>query len=397
MKDRRVWIILLVALGLRMVLLHCAFTDCRGALPPASSKYDSLAFFMGDPRWSYEDSVARSPDSHVKIVPEIQVPPGYPALCFAANWVAEQIPEADDSAYADDHNRASRSQQIVISFQVLVDLHLVLLTFLLGRALAGHTAGLVAELFQALSPLAAAASVRLLPDGILAFLLTASVILMIRHFRTGGWVSLLTAGLLVSGASYFQPVGLVLAGVMIAVLLFRVKRFRRTAAFAGVVAVCIGPWVMRNVTQAGYWGFSSFLTDDLYRFSAAEIEARRQGEPVWRIRKHRFEQEGWLEWGNSKPKYPDAPCYLSPGGLAGYRWRKTREIIAEHPGDFVDLHMRGNLAFWLPGATDVLEVAGLTYGGRTSCTATAWSKRRRTTSATIQVTLSRRGPRRWPA
>jgi hypothetical protein len=61
---------------------------------------------------------------------------------------------------------------------------------------------------------------------------------------------------------------------------------------------------------------------------------------------------------------PNAPCYLTPGGLARYRRDKALKIIAAHPWDFVDIHMRGNVAFWLPGATEALEVLGYTSGNR---------------------------------
>jgi hypothetical protein len=62
---------------------------------------------------------------------------------------------------------------------------------------------------------------------------------------------------------------------------------------------------------------------------------------------------------------PDtSSVFDTAGGTARYRWDKAREIILAHPWDFLDIHLRGDLAFWLPDATEALEVLGYTSGGK---------------------------------
>ena len=38
--------------------------------------------------------------------------------------------------------------------------------------------------------------------------------------------------------------------------------------------------------------------------------------------------------------------------------------IRENPGAYAKIHLKGCLGFWIPGATDVLEIAGLSQGNR---------------------------------
>jgi hypothetical protein len=310
--------------------------------------------------------------------------------------------------------------KMILSFQVLLDLHLVLLTFFLGRSMAGHGAGLLAALLQALSPLAAAASCRILSDGIFAFMLTIALLLLLRHFRTGGWWSLISAGLVMGAACYVRPVGLAFSGVMALVVFCsrrgpgrstgilpmsrravsaltgedettgepaspklrrpgtpmprpqapsfaeategkRPRRLLRTLTFAAVVVACIAPWVIRNGITADYWGVSSFATDSMYWYSAAEIEARQQHKSVQSIREE-FSSEEDSDTQDILKQTRDP--YFTPGTLAHYRWDKARAIIRAHPWEFLDIHLRGDLAFWLPGAPDALEVLGYTSGGK---------------------------------
>jgi hypothetical protein len=458
MKDIRLLGILLLALAVRTVMLFSVFAHVERAQTPDSQGYmelgEHLSLFHG-----YENGQGRFSDHMLMQMPEIFRTPGYPALLAAANWLADlpekfapQKPQQPTTGIYEyegppppDYS-APISLRIILSFQVLLDLHLVLLTFFLGRSLAGHGAGLLAALLQAVSPLAAAASCRILSDSIFAFMLIAAVLLLLRHFRTGGWWPLVSAALIMGVACYIRPVGLAFSAVMALVIVCsrrgmgktstvgvdagavvcggppqrgeqgrsnhvfrpgisdtggttgepegpgtplpraeapsfaeateakRPRRLLRMTAFAYIVAACIAPWVIRNIAVADYWGFSSFATDSMYWYSAAEIEARQQHKSVEEIRKQFHTVEGW-DWMTSlgettMPDFPDykvevfPPCLGTAGQLARYRWVRARGIILAHPWEFLDIHLRGDAAFWLPGAPDALEVLGYTSGGK---------------------------------
>ena len=407
MKDIRLWGILVLALAVRAVMLFAVFADVERAETPDSRDYGKLAFYMSEQGEFLHKIIFLDIGGVLDKSPEVFRTPGYPALLAAADRAADTATSENNYFKRITRSIAVRTApldlKIILSFQVLLDLHLVLLTFLLGRSLAGRGAGLLAALLQAVSPLAAAASCRILTDGIFAFLLTAAVLLLIRHFRMGGWWSLLSAAAVMGASCYIRPVGMAFSAVMALVVLcsrrgpkffpegvtltrpsgppspvkgeglqgdaetitVRPRRLLRTAGFACIVLLCIAPWVARNVTVADYWGFSSFATDSMYWYSAAEIEARRMDWGVETVRKEFRRAEGWP--GNSSSMSLPAgkrACDLSPGGLARYRFAKAREIILAHPWDFADIHMRGNVAFWLPGAPDALEVLGYTSGNK---------------------------------
>ena len=424
MKDIRLWGILVLALAVRTVMLFSVFADVERARTPDSEDYEKLGCSLasgGDYESDYALWGCR---------PEFFRTPGYPALLAGPQYLATRW--RPWSVLSESSRRSPSSQswtailksiisqsrsspaalKIVVSFQVLLDLHLVLLTFLLGRALAGHGVGLMGALLQAFSPLAAAASCRILSDSIFAFMLIAAVVLLLRHFRTGGWWPLLSAALIMGAACYVRPLGLAFSAVMALVVLcsrrgtgilpvscravsalpeteestgetpvglmggtpmLRPRRVRRTLAFAAVVVGCVSPWVARNAIVVDYWGFSSFATDSIYWYSAAEIEARRQGLSADEIRGQFRRAEGWYGFDEtfderfwpSEPSWPYVDLRdRRMGWLAQARWDKAREIILAEPWQYAGIHLKGDAAFWLPGATDALEVMGYTSGGK---------------------------------
>jgi hypothetical protein len=454
MKDLRLLGILFIALAVRTVMLFSVFQHVGRAITPDSRDYGELGqnWAQCGQYLSTQAGITPATSGGYSGVldPEIFRTPGYPAEIMVSMKIANFFREKTHMSTA-THDEPfyyppAKYQKILLSFQVLLDLHLVLLTFFLGRALAGHGAGLAAALFQAISPLAAAASCRILSDGVFAFMLTAALLLLLRHFRSGGWWSLLSAGLMMGAACYVRPVGLAFSAIMALVILcsrrgmgrgmgilpmsptgilpvssiptyvgispvvssspgraetalrlmggtpmprpeapsfaeatagrltadtavLHPKRVLRVAAFAAVVVACIAPWVIRNGITADYWGFSSFATDSIYWYSAAEIEALRQNLPVEEVR-DQFSREEYLSYGaflnlSAGRSLPGrSPHFRTIGSLARYRWDKARSIILAHPWDFLSIHLKGDIAFWLPGAPDALEVLGYTSGGK---------------------------------
>ena len=364
MKSIRLWAILILALAARAALYSAAIQDCERAFTADSQEY-----------WDLADTMAHTglfesmtwPGGSVSPEPEIFRSPGYPTLLGCVLRLHWQLsPEASKlSPWL--LPMGPGTWRAVLAMQVLIDLHLVLLTYWLGRELVGHGVGLLAALLQAVSPLAVAASCRILSDSLFAFMLTAALLLIVRHFRTGSWRALLPAAVLMGAACYVRPVGLVMSGLFVLVLLFRPKRIRRAGAFAGVIAACVAPWVVRNAVVADYVGFSSFATDSMYWYSAAEVLARKEGVSAAKVREGFFREEGWYSFDPDlvgQPGLSNAPCYRTPGGLARYRRDRAKKIVLAHPRLFLDIHLKGCLAFWLPAATDVLEVAGYTTGGK---------------------------------
>jgi hypothetical protein len=357
MKKRWLLAILLLALTLRLALLGAAYFSCypidcgcdfmERITTPDSVEYCELAW-----------NLATKGQFTIEARPDVFRTPGYPY--FLAPWMI-----------------VSQGQSVLwmivpVTIQILLDCLLVLLTYMLGSALFSHRAGLVGALLQAISPLAIAFSCRILSDSIFALLLTAALLMITLYFKAirppAGLtdnqaqpsdpkkaispacknILVIAAGLLLAMACYVRPIGLTMSMAFLAVIFFYRWRWRQALILAGVLAVCLLPWVWRNATLAGYVGFSDVTGRGLLDYSAADTLASVKG----------ITREQAL-----KELYADAPDQPATAGqMNAYRMRKAREIFLAYPSEFLKAHFKGDLAFGLPGATEVLEVAGLTTG-----------------------------------
>jgi len=281
------------------------------------------------------DSLAGSAQFNQHDRPEVFRTPGYPAFLllsipFGPSWC-----------------RANALLQIAI------DLALVYLTYLLGWMLVDQRTGLLAAAFQAVSAVAAVSSVRVLSDGLFAFLLTLAVLLAVHHLKTGRWWSLLWAAGVLGVSCYVRPVGLAFGAVLAVVLLFRPKRFRRVVVLAGILVVLIVPWIIRNGLRADYWGFSSFVSESMYAFSAPQTIARAEGLS---------EQEGGQRLRHIRMEISPRPETV--GQEVRAKRQAVLQVLQDHPLTYAQIHARGTLGFFLPGATDALQILGLTSGQR---------------------------------
>jgi 4-amino-4-deoxy-L-arabinose transferase-like glycosyltransferase len=324
MRTRLFVLILLVALAARVGVLAWSWNHLERLLTPDSAGYVHLSRSLVEDRSFQIDGRC-----------EINRTPGYPfLLAFSAAW-------------GDSWWRAAAA------VQVLLDVLLVHLTFLLGWMLLGNDrAGLVAAAFQATSPLAIAASVRILSDSLFAFMLTLSLLLVVYHLRSGRRWGLAAGAVVLGLACYVRPVGLVFAAICVLVLLFRPRRLARAGMFAGIVAVCLAPWIIRNATTAAYTGFSSFAGDSAYYFATAELIAADEGKDPAEARDELKEIDERENAGKA------------PGPAAGFRLKLAMQTIVERPWLYAKTHLKGCLGFFLPGSTDLLEVCGVTTGGR---------------------------------
>ena len=317
--------ILVLAAAIRLVLLAAAWNAPHQLATPDSAGYADLAQTL------LERGVFERDD-----LPEIFRTPGYPMLLVLA------------APFGDSGWRATTLLQIAL------DVLLVYLTFLLGALACDRRTGLWAAAFQAVAAVALTASLRPLSDGLFAFLMTLSVLLLVHHFRFGRWWSLLSAAGAAAMACYVRPVGILFCAVAVIVLLFRKERFRRAGALAGVVLLSLSPWMIRNAVVADYFGFSSFAGDSLYYFGAPKVIARTKDADV----------EATREQMRADDRYAQK---LSLGKRTSGQGAKDRRqtamrSIRRHPGLYVRIHLKGCAGFFLPAAGDMLEIAGVTTG-----------------------------------
>lgn len=324
MKRYSPGILIVVAILLRLALLATAWTNPHGLFTDDSRGYVALTESMASGEFQQGGQA------------EIFRAPGYPGFLLLSLAGKEDF------------------WRIAAAAQIFLDAVLVYLTFLLGAMLCDERTGFWAAAFQAVSAVSAVASVRILSDGLFAFLLTLTVLLLVHHFRTGRRWSLVAAAAVLAAGCYVRPVGLAAAAVVVAVLLFRPRRLANVSIFAGIIAAAVATWIVRNGLVAGYWGFSSMPQQVAVDYQAPAMLADRDGIS-FNAARHRVQDRLVENLG---------PGPHTPGQLAAAQRRTACQILAGQWPRYAKIHAEGDLAVWLPAASDVLEIAGVTTGGR---------------------------------
>ncbi|MBI5723976.1 MAG: hypothetical protein HZA50_08470 [Planctomycetes bacterium] len=271
-----------------------------------------------------------------------------------------------------------------LTVQVLLDCVLIGLTFWLGAILASRGVGFLAAGLQAVSPLAIGSCCMILSDSLFALILTVGLIMLVKFLKSGSWLMLICMAITMAAGCYVRPIGMVLSAIIaLAIVFVRPRpactktelqaglsgvasakperlhhnktnigiRLVKAFVFATIIAVCLAPWVVRNIRVADYAGFSSFATDSLFKFSASRIEAGKTGMD-WQETNEKMESELYNE--NKQTQ----------GDLARARAQKAWQVVSDNPGRAVALHLKGDLAFFLPGGSDVLQLLDLTQSNR---------------------------------
>ncbi len=325
MKTRTFKVILLVAVLARACLLATVWNHQERTYTGDSRDYIELSSSL-----IQEEGFQRNGRA------EIFRTPGYPACLAAA------------ATFGESWWRAT------LAVQMVLDIALVHLTFLLGWMLVNERAGLIAAALQAVSPLALASSARILSDSLYALLFVLALVLIVHHMRSKAWWPLLAGAAVMAAACYVRPIGLAMAVICAVAILATAdrQRWRKAGAFVGIVVAAAAPWVVRNAISADYIGFSSFAGDGMYYFAAAEVLAETEGLS-------RQEARDMLRQTDRR-----ASRDRTPGQAAAARRKEAIRIISSHPWLYAKLHAKGTVGFLLPGATDVLELTGLTEGNR---------------------------------
>ncbi|MFP4052823.1 MAG: glycosyltransferase family 39 protein [Phycisphaerae bacterium] len=331
--QQHIWlgVVLATAVALSAALVGVALSATKGTSlqAPDSSDYLQLAR-------SLRDTGSLDP-----LGTSVFRTPGYPILLAGARWAGDAL------------GRASGGVALLLLVQQSL---LAWVTYRLGRQFFPRGTATAAAALLVVSPAVLASSVRVLSDTPFAILLTASLWLMVRHLHTGRWKHLLAAAALLAAGCYVRPVGLVMALLYVAVLVVRRGRLARTAAFVALLVTLLAPWVVRNGTRAGYWGFSSNFPTTLYVYSAPLTLEAAEGLPASQAR-HQVTRRA-LQRAGALAEDPTLGEWIAA------QQATAAEVIAQYPGTYAAIHLRGALAFWLPGGTDVLEVAGATRGQR---------------------------------
>lgn len=261
-------------------------------------------------------------------LPEIDRTPGYPLFLAATSGAGPAV-----AALA----------------QIALGLLVIVLAARLAEAVFARRAVTVAAAWlMAFEPVAVIYSVRLLSETLflvffLIFLERLVVFLRRRDRRV-----LAVSGLALTAAIYVRPIGYFLPYLLIVYffVIFRHERARLVETVA-VLLVTTLPWLalwqMRNRIETGFGGFSSIATRNLYFYTAAGVQAAREGRTL------SDEQRGM---GYFSADRVDVRLLSAQRAAA-------QKIIAADPGIFLRQQMAGTLAVALtPCAAEMLKLLG---------------------------------------
>jgi hypothetical protein len=270
MSKRPLWIILYAALLLRAGLLVSGWHDPQRFFTSDSGDYDFLAMSLVEC-----GEFSRMPGGPE----ELFRTPGYP-LFLACIYAGSNF-----------------SVHAVLIVQILLDVGLCYLVYLLGVRLCSRRVGLWAAALQAISTVAIISSV-----GVIVLL----------------------------------------------VLLLRSRAVRRAGVFAVVFAAAVGPWILRNYIVADYPGFSTLSGECMFKFQGPYVLARVEGISVESARS-RLEAE--------LSEYKSAED-LTRGRMEAKRALLGFGVLRDHPWTFLGMHLRGSLMVWSPGEAELPALLG---------------------------------------
>jgi 4-amino-4-deoxy-L-arabinose transferase-like glycosyltransferase len=237
--------------------------------------------------------------------------------------------------------------------QVGLGVLIVYLTYLLGARLVNPTAGLWAAALQSVSIGSMLTSVWILSECLFSFLIAVALLLLVRHFQEGTWWLVPIAAVIIAAATYVRPIGVMLVPVVVAVLLYRPRRWTTAAEFAVIFAALVVPWYVRN-HMVGYDGFSSVGDQNLLWYEAPGVQAKIEGIPVKQAQQElkTFHSQK-LQESNLRPD--SGPAMKLGGEIA-------KKIILAHPWVWVRVHLITSLNAMLPASTGLLQALGITSG-----------------------------------
>jgi hypothetical protein len=253
--------------------------------------------------------------------------PGYPAFLGSILWLTD-------------------SEWALSVLQSIVSLVAVGAVVWALRRLIGMVPALVAGAVVAVDPLQFVASGTLLTESLAAVVLAAmvavgAVVFALRRPADVPPLAVFALGVLAAAATMVRPTYWLYPGVIVVLLVGRLRRLPRRAlatqlvVFLLPIAAVVGGWQLRNHERVGSWQVSAAQSIVLYCDDAAQVEADLSGERLEAV-EHRFgcpfnkndldtdceRQAGWACWVPD----PDAP-----GQGFDELGREGRQILLDHP------------------------------------------------------------------
>lgn len=248
--------------------------------------------------------------------------------------------------------------EVVVLAQVLVDVLTVGVLFRLGKQVAGRRVGWLAALLYALHPAPWRFCNELLTEILFGLLLTSSVWMFARYLARGRNRDALRCGVLFGAAILCKPNIQFLPLVLVVILLHGVTTGRKqwwqgAALMAGVIALMLAPWMLRNRIIFGEAFYTRTFDDNLAHVSAVATLAEIEGEPVapWTPRWEELyaqviaqaaQRYGWASVDEATLSSRERDVRLQQITAV------SLDLLRAHPKEFVVSHTRSWLWSFIP-------------------------------------------------
>lgn len=240
----------------------------------------------------------------------------------------------------------------VLIAQAVLSTATCLLTYKLGQTLMNDQVGLWAAGLMAVSAISITYAALLWSDTLYSFLLTLSILLLAKAYRTQSTLTIGAGGMCLGAATLVHPRSLYLAPLLaLAILLGNAQGRWRATWFGGggvsaslvfvlVFIASVSPWYYRNHQVFGKAHYTSAAEFNMLFYWAALLEVDRNGGNQWEIAR-RYEDE-------ARQRLP-AHCTPTAADLSRTYGELAVEKIQQHPLSYAQVHLEGATRVFLPG------------------------------------------------
>lgn len=218
---------------------------------------------------------------------------------------------------------------------------------------------LIAAWFFAFEPVSTIYSVRLLPETLYLALLLLSLERMAVFLRNGRLPVLAVSGLWLAAATFVRPVSCYLAfalalGLLVAHIRIPGLRWKAPAVLLVAVLPWLAAWQARNWVEAGFGGFSTIVSRNLYFYQAAGVYARATRRPFAQVQR----SFGYPDEESYLARHPEQ-AHWSRSRRAAFMASQAMSILRQYPGVALRMQAEGSTVVALtPCAADLLRMIG---------------------------------------
>jgi 4-amino-4-deoxy-L-arabinose transferase-like glycosyltransferase len=278
--------------------------------------------------------------------PEIRRTPGYPLLLTAGLLLG-------------------RLELVTILIQIFLGCLTVYMVYRTAQLVFdSEKAAILAAMLYAIEPLSIFYVSQLLTEILFTALVAVWFYFLVKYLKQPSRRDLLISGLALSASIYVRPVGYFLPAVIAAGLLLwallneQLDRQRLTTHIALFLAVSMGTtflWQVRNRVEAGYPGFSSISSVNLYYYLSAAVLAAELHVKLYQVQ----DQLGYKDDRIYFARHPEQRNW-SPALRYSYMTREGERILLEHPLTYARIHLHGIvMVVFSSGVNPILTFLGV--------------------------------------